>query len=59
MRSGSITHSIRSCDSETITSNGSMPGSRRGTRATSMSIPTPPFEAISDALELSPAAPRS
>ena len=56
---GSTTHSIRSCDSLTIISNGSMPGSRSGTLATSMSIPTPPLEAISDAEEVSPAAPRS
>jgi hypothetical protein len=57
--SGSTTQSIRSCDSETMISNGSMPSSRSGTRATSMSIPTSPFEAISDALDVSPAAPRS
>ena len=58
-RSGSTTHSIRSWDSETITSKGSMPGSRRGTRSTSMSIPTRPLEAISDEEDDSPAAPRS
>ncbi len=58
-RSGDTTHSMRSCDSEIITSNGSMPASRRGTRDTSMSRPTSPFDAISDELELSPAAPRS
>jgi hypothetical protein len=58
-RAGSITHSIRSWDSEIITSNGSMPGSRLGTFATSRSRPTPPFEAISLVLDASPAAPRS
>ncbi len=58
-RSGSTTHSIRSCDSEIMISNGSMSASRRGTRETSMSSPTPPFEAISDELDDSPAAPRS
>ncbi len=56
---GSTTASIRSCDSETITSNGSRSGLRSGTLATSMSIPTPPAEAISQADEVSPAAPRS
>ena len=45
---GSTTASIRSCDSETITSNGSRSGLRSGTRETSMSIPTPPADAISD-----------
>ena len=50
-RSGSTTHSIRSCDSETMISNGSMSSSRSGTRETSMSIPTSPFDAISDELE--------
>ena len=58
-RDGSTTASIRSCDSETITSKGSMSSSRSGTRRTSMSIPTPPLEAISPADEVSPAAPRS
>ncbi len=58
-RSGSTTASIRSCDSETMISNGSMSASRSGTRATSMSIPTPPAEAISPDEEVSPAAPRS
>ena len=56
---GSTTHSMRSWDSETMISNGSIPGSRRGTRATSMSSPTPPLEAISAAAEVRPAAPRS
>jgi hypothetical protein len=56
---GSTTHSIRSWDSLTITSKGSIPGSRNGTFATSRSIPTPPFDAISEAEEVRPAAPRS
>ena len=38
-RDGSTTASIRSCDSETITSKGSRSGSRSGTLATSMSSP--------------------
>src|SRR3954454_22712366 len=58
-RAGSQTHSIRSCDSDTMISNGSMPASRSGTRAMSRSMPISPFEAISDALEVRPAAPRS
>ena len=58
-RAGSTTHSIRSCDSEIMISNGSMPASRSGTLATSRSMPTPPLEAISLVLEDSPAAPRS
>ncbi len=57
--SGSTTQSIRSCDSEIITSNGSMSASRSGTLSMSISIPTSPFEAISDELDVSPAAPRS
>ncbi len=58
-RSGSTTHSMRSCDSEIMISNGSMSASRSGTRRTSRSIPTPPLAAISDDDEVSPAAPRS
>ncbi len=58
-RAGSTTHSIRSCDSEIMISNGSMSASRSGTRDTSMSSPTSPFDAISDELDDSPAAPRS
>ena len=38
-------------------SNGSSPASRSGTRETSMSSPTPPLLAISDADEVRPAAP--
>ena len=56
---GSTTASIRSCDSLTMISKGSMSASRSGTSATSMSIPTPPAEAISPAEEVRPAAPRS
>ncbi len=58
-RSGSTIASIRSWDSETMISKGSIPASRRGTRSTSISIPTRPAEAISPAEEVSPAAPRS
>ena len=50
---------MRSWDSETMISKGSMSASRSGTLATSMSSPTSPFDAISDAEEVSPAAPRS
>ena len=56
---GRTMQSIRSCDSLTMTSNGSMSASRRGTFATSRSIPTSPLEAISQADEVRPAAPRS
>ena len=58
-RAGSTTHSIRSCDSEIMISNGSMSGSRSGTRETSRSMPTSPLAAISLVLDDSPAAPRS
>ena len=58
-RDGSTTQSIRSWDSEIMISNASMSASRSGTRATSMSIPTSPFDAISEELDDSPAAPRS
>ena len=58
-RRGSTTASIRSWDSLTMISKGSMSPSRSGTAATSMSMPTPPAEAISPAEEVSPAAPRS
>jgi hypothetical protein len=57
--SGSTIAAIRSCDSEIMISNGSMPGSRTGTAERSTSSPTPPAEAISDVDEASPAAPRS
>ena len=51
--------SIRSWLSEIITSTGSIPGSRRGTRAMSTSIPIPPLAAVSEAAQDSPPAPRS
>ena len=56
---GASTQSMRSCDSETMISNGSMSASRSGTAAISRSMPTPPLLAISDVEEVSPAAPRS
>ena len=56
---GSTTHSIRSWDSETMISNGSMSASRSGTLRTSRSRPTSPLAAISDDEEVRPAAPRS
>ena len=58
-RAGSTTQSIRSCDSETMISNGAMSASRSGTFATSISTPTSPLDAISDADDVRPAAPRS
>ncbi len=58
-RPGSTTQSIRSCDSLTMISNGSMSASRSGTRSTWRSMPTAPLEAISLALDVMPAAPRS
>ena len=56
---GSTTQSIRSCDSEIMISNGSMPASRSGTLLTSRSSPTSPFAAISAEDDVRPAAPRS
>ena len=56
---GSTTQSIRSCDSEIMISNGSMPASRSGTLVTSRSSPTSPLAAISLDDDVSPAAPRS
>ena len=56
---GSTTQSIRSCDSQTMISNGSMSASRSGTRRTSRSSPTSPLAAISAEEEVRPAAPRS
>gem|GEM_PF-4938126 len=50
---------MRSCDSESITSSGVMPSSRRGTRSTNRSTPFPARCAISATLEESPAAPMS
>ena len=58
-RSGSQTQSIRSWDSVTMISNGSMSASRSGTWTTSRSRPTSPLDAISADDEVSPAAPRS
>ena len=51
--------SIRSCDSESITSYGVIPFSLRGTFATSISMPLPPRLADSTAEDVRPAAPRS
>jgi len=50
---------MRSCDSEIMISNASMSASRSGTLARSSFTPTGPREAISDADEARPAAPRS
>ncbi len=58
-RAGSTIASIRSCDSEIITSNGSSPGSRRGIASRSISIPVPPRSAVSLVAHVMPAAPRS
>ena len=58
-RAGSTIATIRSCDSEIITSNGSSPGSRRGMASRSISIPVPPRSADSDVAQVIPAAPRS
>ena len=55
----STTTSIRSWLSESITSYGVIPVSRRETRATSISIPLPPLLAHSTVEEVNPAAPRS
>ena len=53
------TRSMRSCDSESISSYGVIPVSRRGTASTSSSRPLPARDAISTELEVSPAAPMS
>ena len=53
------TSSIRSWDSESRISYGLMPSSRHGTRATSISTPEPPREAVSQVEQVSPAAPMS
>ena len=58
-RAGSTIATIRSCDSEIITSNGSSPGSRRGIASRSISIPVPARSADSDVAQVIPAAPRS
>ena len=56
---GSTIATMRSCDSEIITSNGSRPGSRRGIASRSTSIPVPPRSAVSQVAQVMPAAPRS
>ena len=58
-RPRSATSSMRSCDSLSIISYGVMPVSRCGTRSSSISMPTPPREAISHEELVSPAAPMS
>src|SRR2546426_798926 len=58
-RSALATTSIRSWDSESRISYGVIPGSRVGTRARSISTPTPPRAAISAEEEVRPAAPMS
>ena len=55
----SATSSIRSCDSESITSYAVMPVSRWGTRATSISTPVPARAPISEVEQVRPAAPMS
>ena len=50
---------IRSCDSESISSYGVIPSSRTGTFERSRRIPTPPREHISNVEEVRPAAPMS
>ena len=51
--------SMRSWLSLVITSQGSMPSSRRGTALTSTSMPTPPRPAVSLVAQANPAPPRS
>ena len=51
--------SMRSWDSESMTSYGVIPSSRRGTFATSMTMPVPPRVADSTREAVRPAAPRS
>ena len=58
-RAGSTIATIRSWDSEIMTSNGSRPGSRRGIASRSTSIPVPPRSAVSHVAQVMPAAPRS
>ena len=53
------TRTMRSCDSESISSYGVIPVSRIGTFERSSSIPTPPREHISNVEDVSPAAPMS
>ena len=58
-RPGWSTISIRSCDSESIISYGTIPASRQGTSSIWSSMPTPPLLAISTEEEVRPAAPMS
>ncbi len=58
-RCGSTIATIRSWDSEIMTSNGSRPGSRRGIASRSTRIPVPPRSAVSHVAQVMPAAPRS
>ena len=53
------TRTMRSCDSESISSYGVIPVSRIGTFVRSSSIPTPPRAHISNVEDVSPAAPMS
>ena len=57
--SGVTMASMRSWLSLVMTSQGSMPSSRRGTAETSTSMPTPPRPAVSLVAQASPAPPRS
>ena len=57
--SGVTMASIRSWLSLVITSQGSIPSSRRGTAVTSTSMPTPPRAAVSLVAQARPAPPRS
>ena len=50
---------MRSCDSDSMISYGVMPVSRCGTCMTSISMPAPPREPISQVEQVSPAAPMS
>ena len=57
--SGVTMASMRSWLSLVMTSQGSMPSSRRGTAETSTSMPTPPRPAVSLVAQANPAPPRS
>ena len=57
--SGVTMANMRSWLSLVMTSQGSMPSSRRGTALTSTSMPTPPRPAVSLVAQASPAPPRS
>ena len=56
---GSTMANIRSCDSEVMTSNGSMWSSRWGIGAIHTSMPAPPLAAVSAVAHVMPAPPRS